>query len=303
MVTASNAALLGALILLAAYLRVRTPGDSRLRLATLLLIGFWPVGFYFRIGYSESLFLLVLAVLLLGFWERWPAGLLAAIAGTLTGIRVVGIAASAAVLVRVLGDIARGSLARRIATAAVLALVSCWGLLAFMCYQQVRFGTPLAFADVQKNWVFHTPGPDDIPSKAARLGLLEPIWNVYVPGSSRFWGRFDENRIALLNLAFWNPTLFVLAVLAVLLGWRRGWLSGDESILGLGLLLIPYLTRADELSMGSHARFASVVIPAFVVLGRVISRLPIAAMVILYAGLAISLLLCSAHFAAHWPLC
>jgi hypothetical protein len=303
MITASNAALLGAFILLAAYLRVRCPEDTRLRFATLFLIGFWPVGFYFRMGYSESLFLLVLAVLLLGFAKRWPAGLLAAIAGALTGIRAVGVAASAAVLAHVLGDTARGSPVRRIVMAATLALVSCWGLLAFMAYQQTRFGTPFAFVNVQDNWVFYAPGPDDIPSKGVRLALLEPIWNAYIPGSPRFWGRYEEDAIPLLNLAFWNPILFVLAVLAVLLGWRRGWLSRDEAFLGLGLLLIPYLTRADELSMGSHARFASVVVPAFLVLGRLTARLPIGAMAVLYAGLAVSLLLCSAHFAARWPLC
>ena len=40
----------------------------------------------------------------------------------------------------------------------------------------------------------------------------------------------------------------------VLAGYR-GWFTKPETILGIGLLLIPYVTRGDEMSMGSQARF------------------------------------------------
>ncbi len=178
MVVASNAALCGAFILLARYLRLRRPDEpSRLPRMTLLLIGLWPVGFFFRMGYSESLFLAFLALLLLGVVERWPAFVLALIAGALTGIRAVGVAASAAVIAQVLLNPARGPFRGRLLTAALLAPVSCWGLLAFMGYQQARFGTPLAFVVVQQHWAYHTPDPGAIPTKAARLALAEPIRN------------------------------------------------------------------------------------------------------------------------------
>jgi hypothetical protein len=304
MVVASNAALCAAFVLLARYLRLRRPDEpSRLQLLTLLLLGLWPVGFFFRMGYSESLFLSFLALLLLGFVERWPAIWLAVIAGALTGIRAVGVAASAAVILNVLLESSRGSLSKRVLLAALLAPLSCWGLLAFMGYQQVRFGTPLAFVVVQKHWAYHEPDPGAIPTKAARLALAEPIWNTYVPGSSRHWVQYGESRMPFPGLGFWNPILFLVALFAVIVGWVRGWLSRPEVIVSIGLLLIPYLTRADEMSMGSHARFAAVVIPAYIVLARFLGRLPSPVVVLVYAGLAVSLALWSALFAAHWALC
>ena len=107
----------------------------------------------------------------------------------------------------------------------------------------------------------------------------------------------------LFGLAFWNPILFLLAAVAVIVGGRRGWLTRDEVVLGIGLLLVPYVTRADEMSMGSHARFAAVVVPAYIVLARLLGRLPPVATWIVYVILAALLMLWSALFAARWPLC
>ena len=304
MVVASNAAFCGAFILLARYLRLRRPAEpARFRLLTLLLIGLWPVGFFFRMGYSESLFVAFLALLLLGVVERWPAAVLGVIAGALTGIRAVGVAASAAVIAHVLLDPARGPFRGRLLSAVLLAPLSCGGLLAFMGYQQARFGTPLAFVVVQKHWAYHQPEPGAIPTKAARLALAEPIWNTYIPGSSRHWAQYGESRLPFPGLGFWNPILFLVAVVAVVAGWVRGWLTQFEAMLGIGLLLIPYVTRADEMSMGSHARFAAVVVPAYLVLARILGRFPAPVTWIVFASLAVSLMLWSALFAAHWALC
>jgi hypothetical protein len=304
MVTISNVSLCLSFIVLAAYLRIRFPDEpASSRLTILTLIGVLPAGFFFRMGYSESLFLLFVSLLLLGFVQRWPVIVLAVLAGALTGIRAVGLAAGAAVIVQVLADTSRGSPGKRVATAALLAPVTCWGLLAFMGYQQVRFGTPIAFALTQEHWSFYSPAPGDIPTKALRLALAEPIWNSYVPGSSRYWARFESEGMPVLGLLFWNPILFAIAVVAVIVGWRRGWLAAHEAILGLGLLLIPYATRADEMSMGSHARFAAVAIPAYVVIGRMLERLSAPARWLVLAALAALMTLWAALFAACWPLC
>jgi hypothetical protein len=172
-----------------------------------------------------------------------------------------------------------------------------------MGYQQVRFDTPLAFAVVQRHWAYHTPDPGAIPTKAARLALAEPIWNTYVPGSSRHWVRYGESRMPFPGLGFWNPILFLVALLAVTEGCVRGWLTLPEAMVGIGLLLIPYVTRAHEMSMGSHARFAAVVVPAYIVMARILSRLPAPVVWIVYLSLAVSLFIWSALFAAHWALC
>src|SRR5207249_12197951 len=73
LVVTSNVAFAAALVLISAYLRTRFPGEHRERHATLALVGLWPVGFFFRVGYSESLLLVTLALLLLGLARRWPA--------------------------------------------------------------------------------------------------------------------------------------------------------------------------------------------------------------------------------------
>jgi hypothetical protein len=303
LVATSNLALVAALALLSAYLRAKDPaGPPGTRLATVALVGVWPVGLYFRMAYSESLFLLLVTLVMLGMVRRWPVWVLAALAGAATGVRAVGVAASAAVAAHVLWDSARGPLRARLATAALLAPLACWGLLAFMAFQYVTFGTPLAFAEAQRHWVHYTPAPGDLAPKWARLALAEPLWNVYAPDSARHWTLVDRHGNPLLGLAFWNPILFALALAAVGLGWRRGWLNGPEAVLGLGLLVIPYVSRADEWSMLSQARFASVALPAFVVLGRLVARLPAAARWALFAALSAVLGLWTALFATARPM-
>lgn len=302
LVLVSNAAFAVALILLSAYLRIRFPDDPpRARLTTLVLLGLWPIGFFFRIGYSESLFLVVIVLLLLGFARRWPITLLALIAGAATGIRPVGVAATAAVVVHVLLDTTRGSPRRRLVTAALLVPLGCWGLLAYMGYQQVAFGDPLAFARTQQHWMIYHPPDDAGPlHKWVRLAVAEPIWNNYVPGSQRHWSRID--RSPLLGLAFWNPLVFVFGLGTIAAGWALRWLTPTETVLALGLLVIPYLARGYEMSMVSQARFASVVIPVYIVIGRAISRWPpvvIGAVLVTFAPV---LALWTALFAATWPL-
>ena len=52
------------------------------------------------------------------------------------------------------------------------------------------------------------------------------------------------------------------------------WLSLEEVSLGALLLLIPYVTRAYEMQMGSMGRFVAVVFPIYLVLGQLLVRLP-----------------------------
>ena len=60
----------------------------------------------------------------------------------------------------------------------------------------------------------------------------------------------------------------------VFIGARKSWLTGPEIVLSLLLLAIPYVTRAYEMCMASHARFAAVVFPAYIVLGRLLGPRP-----------------------------
>ena len=63
------------------------------------------------------------------------------------------------------------------------------------------------------------------------------------------------------------------AALVAVGAWKR-WLSTPEVLLSVGLLAIPYFTRAYEMCMESQGRFAAVVVPAYIVLGRLLAALP-----------------------------
>ena len=183
-------------------------------------------------------------------------------------------AITAALMWYILCDPSRGSLVRRAMLAIVYLPVGAWGLLAYMGYQYVEFGNPLAFAQTQEHWTFGIPYHPEPGEKLESLLALEPIWGCYDPDSLRYWKRHGESPNIFFNLLFWNPILFVWALFLVLLGAFKSWLSGTEVVLGLGLLAIPYITRAYEMSMASHARFAAVVIPAYIVMGRLLQSCP-----------------------------
>jgi hypothetical protein len=196
---------------------------------------------------------------------------LALLAGLGTAVRPVGVALTAAFLWHVLRQ-PKLSTRAKVGRALVLAPLACWGLLAYMEYQWLVFGTPWAFAQTQEHWNMLAPKDRSWPAKLGALAALEPIWGVYVPGSRRYWAHIISPGAPLFSLTFWNPILFVLAAaLLVLGGWKR-WLTGSELILGACLLAIPYVTRGYEMSMASHGRFAAVVVVNYLVIGRILAR-------------------------------
>jgi hypothetical protein len=255
---------------------------------------------FFRMAYAESLFLACALLTLYGIARGWPLVPLALAAGLATATRPVGVAVTATLLWHVLAR--PGPLASRLRKALALAPLACWGLLAYMAYQWVAFGTPLAFAQTQQHWTHLAP--EQHPGwgqKLWALATLEPIRGVYDPGSRRFWYLSEGDDNILFVLSFWNPVLFLLAGGLLALGaWRR-WLTGPEIVLGVGLLAIPYVTRAYEMSMASHGRFAAVVIPNYLVLGRLLAAAPAPV-----AAVAVSLSACllafwTALYAAGYP--
>ncbi len=276
----ANITLAGAFILFAAYLRTRWPGASRdLRILTLALFGLWPAGLFLRMPYAESLFVLGTLGALYGMARRWPLLVLAVLAGGVTATRPVGVAVAAAVLWHAWGRLPPSPV-RRAVTIAGLFPVAIWGLLAYVSYQTIEFGAPLGFAQTQEHWTSAAPANKTWTAKLESLATLEPIWGVYDPTSSRYWGRRGD-RDAIFGILFWNPILFVAALVLTVVGRFRGWLSGPEFILGIGLLVIPYLTRSYEMSMASHARFGMVVLIQYPVLARLLANHPYPAGVVL----------------------
>ncbi len=299
----SNVMLVAAFATTAAFLQARWPDAAPTdRYLVLALLGVFPATFFFRMAYAESTFLFGLAIFLNGTLRRWPLWLVALIAGSVTAVRPVGVACTAAFLWYILSDPNRGPMRRRIALSFVYLPLACWGLLAYMGYQEAAFGNPLAFAQTQENFSYPLVPRADFWEKAESLLSAEPVWSIYDPESLRHWSRirFPENPF--YSLYFWNPIAFAAAFVLVAIGSYRRWLTGCEAVLGFGLLAVPYLTRSYEMSMTSHARFATVVIPAYLVGGRIMRCLPQWTVWTVFGVFAVMLMVWAAFFAAGYYL-
>ena len=136
--------------------------------------------------------------------------------------------------------------------------------------------------------------------KAKALAILEPIWSAYVPSSPAYWRNLARNESAPFSLQFANPLFFSGTCVLLILGGCRGWLTRPEIFLALGLLLIPYGSRAYEMCMASQGRFTAVIFPVYIVLGHLLTRMPKWGSAIVYAVCIFLLATYASHFAAGY---
>lgn len=264
----------------------------------LLALGLWPATFFFRMAYPEPLFMLLSVLALLSIARRSPVWVSGLIAGLASAARPVGIALAPAVALRAWS--VGGSPLRRCIRAASSSILACWGLLAFMAYQHATCGDALAFAHAQSHFRVRPEAP--AVDRAAALAWLEPVIDLYRPSSEIYWRDREKHGAAALSLLAANPALFAVVVAAVLFGAWKGWLTRYELALSVGLLAIPYVTRAYEMGMSGMGRFAAAVFPFYLVAGRLLCLMPrFAAAVLLGIG-AIFLIFYSCLFAAGFPL-
>jgi hypothetical protein len=266
----SHACLAALFVLVALYLRPKMAGSMHgLTTYVLLSMGLMPATLFFRMAYSESLFVLLSVLVLFGMERRWPLLVIALIIGFATAVRPVGIGLLAPFLLHCWH---RSSTRRNFIFKTVgLLPIAIWGIAAYAAYQHICFNEPFAFVKAQSRWGFtHT-----LLEKLHALLSYKPFRDVYDPFSPAFWGSREAfPRNPFFSWAAVNPPYFALAVILVLIGaWQR-WLSSYEVTMAAALLLIPYCTRSDEMGMASHARFAAAVFPVYLVLGNVLARLP-----------------------------
>ncbi|MGA2257440.1 MAG: hypothetical protein ABSG53_22505 [Thermoguttaceae bacterium] len=214
-----------------------------------------------------------------------------------TATRVVGIALLPPFLLHLWSG--RRSVRQAIGLAAWLTPLAVSGLGLFMLFLWIRFDDPLAFAKAQRSW---RKRPEvSVTNKAIALASLEPIWATYdATDRASYWRRPGEPSCPLLNLRFANPIYLVLAFALVTLGEMMGWLSPNETLFGLTVLAIPYLSCAFENCMQSQARFSMVAFPIYLVIGHILLRLPRSAAALILAASAAMLGVYSAMFAAHY---
>lgn len=285
----SHTCLAAAFVLAAVYLRSRRSTSHQITASlTLLALGLMPATFFFRMTYSESTFLLICLLFLLGIQRGWPLLIVAPITGLASVCRPVGVALLPPLLLYAW----HRSPSRRafLSRAALATPLGCWGLLAYAAFLYAQFDDPLVFAKTQEHW--GSPA-SSLTDKAISLLSYEPVWKIFLRGPDGVWSMFTWELV--------NPAYFVASVALVVLGTWRGWLNAYETSLAGALLLIPYLTRAYEMNMASSARFAAVIFPIYLVLGEILARLPLVVSIALLGISAFLLGAFSALFAGGYP--
>ncbi|MBI1902668.1 MAG: hypothetical protein HYS13_16335 [Planctomycetia bacterium] len=301
----SHGALLATFVLLGRYVQERFPREGRdLVHFTLLAFGLVPTTFFFRMAYTESLFCLFTTLSLLGMHRRWHPLLVAVVVGSATATRLVGIALVPAFCLYAWrhppgpaerdardsqlasGDFcavsgrggryraaAKIDVARRLLALGLLVAVAMWGLIAFITFQWVEFGDPLAVVKTQTIFALRHGQIASMGERLLAAMTLEPIWATYWPGDVGYWGRYDPRAVPVLSLQFANPLFFCGTIVVIAIGcWRRR-LTTYEWLSAALLLLIPYVLRSHDNAMAGFGRFSAVVIPVYPVLGWLLLKL------------------------------
>jgi len=281
----SHLTLAAAFVVLAAYVGRRFPNAPEdYDQFVLLAFGLLPITFFFRMAYSEALFLLITALALYGMERRWPLLIVAGIIGAATATRAVGVALVPALVLHIWNQSPTGR--KGVGESLVFVPIACWGLAGYMAFQWWTFDEPFAFAKTQANWRMRPPVP--LEEKIISLAALEPAWTIFEPSSPCNWQKHEPDNNPMFSLHLANPLWFLFGIGLIGLGWYKRWLNSKELILAAGLLLIPYVTKGHEMCMAGMGRFTAVVFPIYLVLGQLLSRIP--------APLAAALLAISAFF-------
>lgn len=286
----SHICLAAAFVVAAVYVRGRRPPPDRTAISfTLLALGLMPATFFFRMTYSESVFLLLTLLFLLGIQRNWPWPAVSLIAGLATASRPVGVGLLLPLLIYIWH---RSPGRRTFLTRAVLSTpLACCGLLAYAAFLYAQFGDPLVFAKTQIHWGRTAPS---LSAKLLALLSYQPIWEIFLWQPAAGWSVFAWEQV--------NPVYFAASGLLILSGACQGRLNVYETALAAMLLFIPYLTRGYEMNMASSARFAAVVFPVYLILGEWLARLPPALSATLLGLSTFFLGAFSALFAGGYPI-
>lgn len=264
--------LLACCIALHQYIRLSPSRTaSNLPAYALIAFAFWPTTFFFRMAYSESVFVFLCIVALYGMECRWSMWCIAAVCGLATAARPVGVALLLPLVAYYWKEYrARSSVVALAVRGVAVCWIACWGLILYMLYQQAAFGDALGFAKTQQHWTMREVATEQ---KITSLLLLEPLSSVYIAESPGHW---TKNSLVdpPFNLHAANPIYFVLALLLLTYGARSRVLTFSEVLLSVGLILIPYVTRSYEMCMASQGRFVAAVFPTYIVLGEILRRIP-----------------------------
>ncbi|MCO6453806.1 MAG: hypothetical protein J5I93_00685 [Pirellulaceae bacterium] len=298
LVLVSNIAFVGVLAVLAAY----AEDKDKLRdfpSWVIVSLAVSPLSLFFRAAYSESLFLLLVVLMMYGIRRNWSLVLIALLCGLCTAARPVGVAAVPVFALHAMRCLVPISLFN-VLRGLVLLVISTSGIVAFMMYLHYEFSDSLAFAKTQDNWAVRQDAT--VVEQIGHAIALRPLTSIYDPTSEVHWTRRARSDVAVFNLEFVTPLVFLASIALVVLGAFRRWLSLSEVLLAIGLLGIPYFLHSYRMSMLGHSRFALVAFPCFLVIGHLLRDVPGPLAALLIGISAVLLAIYSALFAAWYPI-
>jgi hypothetical protein len=271
MVFTSHACLLAALMILSNYTERRYGAvHPAARAAALGCVGYFPMGMFFHMAYTESLFLLACAALVDLIDRNAHPVYVAGVAAIGLVTRHVGVALVIAVIVYA-WRYGRGGW-QSIGWICVCVSISLLGLACMMWHFEEKFG----------DWILFLRGRTDLwrlnPAlpfweKVLRLLALEPVWGMFDPDCTAYWGRSRDASTGLgFLMGLMNRLTFLAALGLTWWGVRRNVLNACEFVLALALILIPYWVNGYDNNMSSMARYMIVIAPLYPIAGVLLSR-------------------------------
>jgi hypothetical protein len=266
----------------AAALHLATPADGKgmpahdmaALWATLLLLA-GPCSIFLYANFTESLFVLLLSLLLYCIQARWwwRAAIVAAFASASRSQGVLfGPVLALAFLLR-----GNGGFVKRLAGSTAIGFISAIGLICYMLFLRGEFEDPIAFMHAQKYWnvgigldrILFALNPDHAVTHLAQF---------LFPQGATDWPRLWESLCL-----FWPPLVLILG---------RKLLSFEMLLFGWIFWALPYVSNSmagnppfdtQWMSMG---RFMAVVIPIYLIFGAVLAKRPWLAPFLLFPWIA-----------------
>lgn len=224
---------------------------------------FSPCAVFLYANFTESLFVLLLALFLYCVQARWwwRAVLVAAVASACRSQGVLfGPILGLVFLLR-----GPGPVWKRLAVLPLMGVAAEVGVAAYAAFLWRMFGDPLAFMHAQKYWNVGISWDRIVYAADPANALSRVFWFAYYKGGEVDWPRLWESLCLI-----WPPV--VLAIW----GWR--YLTLELLIVGWMMWGLPYVSNSKAgnppfdsqwMSMG---RFMSVVIPLYVIFGGMFER-------------------------------
>lgn len=249
----SCAALLAAVWALMFLVRLWTPGEDA-RDAALAFVWF-PASVFLIAGYNESLFAALLAWALVAYAkERYVEA--AILAGLCSATRSQG----ALLVLLIVWPLVTRKLP--LVKGLALCVVAEAGVLAYMLYCQIQFGSALAFIDAEKFW-----------HRKLTYPLHPVLW--FVHGALR-GQHFPSSQAAVFALSTVAALLAIAGCAALVVIASKGQIPipWPPVILACALVLLDISSGPNGLSPEAIARFVMTVMPLYLLVPIVVRKLP-----------------------------